>query len=124
MERIVTLEDLTKNLEQLLNSGCYVGTEPNGKKFLIETRVLVERINGLRVYIRSREHPPPHFHVSSANTIAAFDVIDCSLIEGSIDGKTRELVEYWYRNLGGRSKLIEFWNKTRPGDCPVGPVRV
>lgn len=61
MERIVTLEDLTKNLERLLNSGCYVGTEPNGKKFLVETRVLVERINGLRVYIRSREHPHPTF---------------------------------------------------------------
>jgi len=65
----------------------------------------------------------PHFHVKSAEIDVAFRISDCALLRGSIDRKTRELIDYWYRNLGGRPKLIEVWNKTRPKDCPVGEIQ-
>jgi hypothetical protein len=114
--------DLAAHLELFLNSGCSVWTEPNGKKILLLGRALVGQIRGLTMRIYSDENAPPHFHVKSAEIDAAFRISDCSLLRGSVDRKTRELIDYWYLNLEGRSKLIKDWNKTRPTDCPVGPI--
>jgi hypothetical protein len=122
-EQVQTVEDLAEYLELFLNSGCSVWTEPNGEQFLTETRALVDRINGLAIHIYSNEHAPPHFHVKSADIDAVFNLTDLSFIKGSVNRKTRELIEYWYLNLNGRQKAIEVWNNTRPTDCPVGPIR-
>ena len=122
-EQACTVADLAAHLELLLNSGCYVWTEPNGEQILIEARALVGRINGLTIHIYSDEHAPPHFHVKSAEIDATFRISDCSPLRGSVDRKTSELIDYWYLNMGGRSKLIEDWNKTRPTDCPVGEIQ-
>jgi hypothetical protein len=114
---------LAAHLELFLNSGCSVWTEPNGEKILLLSRALVGQIHGLTMRIYSDEHAPPHFHVKSAEIDAAFRISDCSLLRGSVDRKTRELIDYWYRNLEGRPKLIEVWNKTRPADCSVGKIQ-
>jgi hypothetical protein len=88
---------------------------------LYEIRVLVERLNGLRITIRTREHGPPHFHVEAAVIDASFAISDCRLLDGVIGGRERRLVEYWYASA--RPRLVEVWNATRPTDCPVGPSR-
>jgi hypothetical protein len=75
----------------------------------------------MRIY--ADEHALSHFHVKSAEVAAAFRISDCSRLRGSSDRKTRELIDYWYLNLEGRSKLIENWNKTRPIACPVGKIQ-
>jgi hypothetical protein len=121
VEEAQTIEDLAETLEVLLNSGCTVCGEPGGEQKLRFTRELVARINGLKIEIYADEHVPPHFHVRSANIDAAFAIHDCALLKGTIDGKTRKLIVYWHSK--SRQKLVEVWNRTRPTDCPVGPIQ-
>jgi hypothetical protein len=120
LKRVQNLEDLAANLEFLLNSGPHVFVKPDGEQILLFGRALVEKINGLKIHIYPDEHAPPHFHVKSPNFDAAFTIDKCAFIKGSIDSKTRALIVYWHGSA--RRKLIEIWNKTRPTDCPVGPI--
>ena len=120
LDRVQTIEDLARHLEQLLNSGCYVWVEPNGERILLFGRALVEKINGLKIHVYADEHAPPHFHVVSAEIDAAFSIQDCTLLRGAVDRKTRDLIVHWHGSA--RKKLVEFWNSTRPTDCPVGPI--
>ena len=113
-----TLGELGEQLQRLLNSGCYVWIEPDGRKLLLYERVLVDRIHGLKIYIYPSEHPPLHFHVRSAELDAVFALDDCSLIRGSVNRKTRDLIEFYHAEA--KDKLIEMWNKTRPTNCVVG----
>ena len=118
--KVTDAQGLAKHLENLLNSGCHVWTQSNGEKLLLQGRALVERINGLKIHIYSKEHSPPHFHVSSANLNAEFSISNCTLLRGSVDRKTRDLIVCWYGMA--RPKLIEVWNSLRPTNCPVGPI--
>ncbi|MBK9132077.1 MAG: DUF4160 domain-containing protein [Gammaproteobacteria bacterium] len=111
-----SLVELAAALELLLSGGFAVWTDGS----LYEIRQLVAQVQGLRIDVFSREHAPPHFHVSSADIDAVFSVEDCSLIRGTIDGRSRKLVEWWYER--GRETIVAAWNATRPSDCPVGPV--
>jgi len=120
VERVQDLEGLAENLENLLNSGCYVWIERDGTRVLLQGRALVERLKGLKIHIYPDEHPPPHFHVSSPDINATFSILDCTLLKGSVDRKTRELIVHWHG--AARPKLVAFWNNTRPTDCPVGPI--
>ena len=120
MEQVHTVEDLADHLELFLNSGCYVRGEPNGERILVETRALVDHFRGLTIHIYPNEQPPPHFHVWAPGMCITFRISDCALLKDSADGKTLALITYWYRSA--RPKLIEIWNKTRPADCPVGPI--
>ena len=117
-----TLDELANQLEKLLNSGCYVWIEPDETKLLLYGRAVVDRIGGLKIHIYANEHSPPHFHVTSANLDGVFTLDDCTLISGSVDRKTRDLIEFYHSRAKG--KLIEIWNQTRPTDCPVGPANV
>jgi len=120
LETVQSVDDLAMHLELLLNSGCYVWEEPNGERTLLSGRALVEKINGLKIHIYAKEHAPPHFHVRSAEIDAAFTIEDCRLLQGSVNRKTQDLIVYWHGSA--RQKLIHFWNRTRPTDCPVGPI--
>jgi Domain of unknown function (DUF4160) len=122
VEKALTIEDLADSLELLLDSGCVVRTSQNGQQSLLETRELVERVNGLKIHIFGNEHAPPHFHVQSAEINAAFAIRDCALLEGTVDSKTKKLIVYWHRM--SIAKLVEVWNRTRPTDCPVGPIKL
>ena len=116
------LEALAEQLENLLNSGCHVWFKPDGSRLLLYGRVLVDRIDGLKIHIYAKEHSPPHFHLTSANLDCVFTLDDCSLISGTVDRKTRDLIEFYYSKAKG--KLIDVWNQTRPTNCPVGPANV
>jgi hypothetical protein len=120
LERVQNVEGLAEHLTLLLNSGCHVWIEPNGERILLVGRALVDKINGLKIHIYADEHAPPHFHVLSSEIDAAFTIRDCTLLRGSVDKRTRDLIMYWHGSA--RPKLIDFWNRTRPTDCPVGPL--
>ena len=111
-----TLEESLEVLEMLLSNGFSVWTD--GSLYYIKQ--LVARVNGLKIEIYSREHPPPHFHISGREIDATFSITECDHLEGKIGGRERALVRWWYKR--SRSMLIETWNDTRPSDCPVGPI--
>jgi hypothetical protein len=116
IEQSESLEDLARPLYWLLTGGYAVA--PDGR--LLHVRARVERLGALDIVVQPREHAPPHFHVRVGHIDASFRIEDCSLLAGEIDGRSRDLVERWYRV--GRPKLIQKWNETRPSDCPVGPI--
>lgn len=112
-----TLEQAGGVLLELLTGGHSVW--PDGT--LYNARAFVGRIGHMRIEIRLKEHPPPHFHVVAGNVSASFAIEDGAFLRGRISGRDRSLVERWYP--GARSVLVEKWNETRPSDCPVGPIR-
>ena len=111
-----TLEESLEVLEMLLSNGFSVWTDGS----LYNIKQLVARVNGLKIEVYSREHPPPHFHISGGGIDATFSIVDCEHLKGKIGRREKALVEWWYQR--SRKTLIEAWNYTRPSDCPVGPV--
>jgi len=111
-----SIPELAAALELLLSGGFAVWTDGS----LYEVKQLVAQVNGLRIVVFSNEHAPPHFHVKSPDIDAVFAISDCSFIQGTIDSRSRKLVEWWYQR--GRGTIVSAWNESRPSDCPVGPV--
>jgi hypothetical protein len=116
IDTATSVEDLAEILKHLLAEHS---VSDNGK--LVSIRALVEFIRGLRIEIFHTEHPPPHFHVKSADVDAIFSILDGKYIKGSIAGRERRIIEWWY--FRSRSKLVQFWNETRPSNCPIGPIK-
>ncbi len=118
-QRVNAASDLlasAKALEHLLSGGFAVWEDGS----LYSVKQLVARVNGLKIEVFAREHPPPHFHISGGDIDATFSLIDGSHLHGQISGREKALVGWWYER--SRTLLIDTWNKTRPEDCPVGPV--
>jgi len=107
-------------LDALLHGPCTIWEE-DGKLELIETKVLVDVVNGLKIMIYPNEHAPPHFHVVSANIDASFRISDCSLIDGKISSNDYKKILFWHQR--SRQSLIDKRNSTRPTDCKVGVFR-
>jgi Domain of unknown function (DUF4160) len=115
INRTTSLNELVLILKYLLT---YHSIWTDGSLYFI--KALVESVDGLRIEIYHSEHPPPHFHVKANGINAAFTILDCKLIKGEISGREKMLVEWWYER--SKSKLIKFWNDSRPSDCSVGPI--
>jgi hypothetical protein len=91
--------------------------DDRGRRALEEAAVGV--LNGLRVEIFAREHPPAHFRVRYQGQSANFDICTGQPLTAGL--------ERWHRNIKkwhaeNRQVLIDKWNKSRPTDCPVGRV--
>ncbi|WP_288132427.1 DUF4160 domain-containing protein [Accumulibacter sp.] len=119
-DQIRQAKNLTESAAALarLLSGGY-GVLPNGELYSIKEQVA--RIDGLTIHVYAGDHAPPHFHVRSADLDVSFSILDCTVTQGRIGRRQLDLVRHYYEL--SRPLLIETWNKTRPGDCPVGPVR-
>lgn len=116
-EKLKSFDDFAAWLEAILNNPCNVWEE-NGKMFLIEIKQLVAKVHGLKIEIYPDEHPPPHFHVKSPNIDASFNIENCNLLQGKIEGRDKKKIEYWHKHA--KPLLIEIWNSTRPTNCTVG----
>jgi hypothetical protein len=112
-----SLEESLMILEKLLSENFSIWTDGS----LYSTRQLVERIDGLRIEVFSREHAPPHFHISGGGINAEFTIAECKLLKGKIGKREKDIVKWWYK----RSKpiIILAWNEARPSDCPIGKIR-
>lgn len=75
MEKEWKVEDasLTESLAKDFRLGPIVNEK--GQHYLTEE--LIASINGLKIEIFSREHPPPHFRVFCAGETANFAIKDC-----------------------------------------------
>ena len=112
-----SLDGLLKLLEMFLSSDDYV-EEENGKKYVVETRVRVDTIDGYKIEIYPDEHRPPHFHVvRDGNKLAAYTIKDCAKLSGELPNGVERKVRFFHECA--KDKLISFWNNTRPGDCCV-----
>ncbi len=115
--KLESITDYAAWLEAILHNACSV-YEENGELFLIETKQLVARLDGLKIEIYANEHPPPHFHVKSPNVNASFDIENCTLLEGSVNKKDLKKIQFWHKHA--KLILVEIWNSRRPTSCPVG----
>ncbi|WP_366526159.1 DUF4160 domain-containing protein [Geothrix sp.] len=105
-------------LEILLSGGYAVGYEGQ----IGSIRKLVDSFNGLRIEIFSREHAPPHFHVSKGSIDATFSISDGRYLNGTIGTREKALIEWWFAR--SHAKLVRIWNETRPSGCQVGPIHI
>jgi hypothetical protein len=111
-----SLEEVADVLSDLLSGGYSVWSDGR----LYEIRQLVEKVNGLRIEVLSREHAPPHFHVTGGGVDATFSVESGVFLVGRISRRERALVEWWFKR--SRPVLVRAWNNSRPSDCTVGYV--
>ncbi len=116
IESAGTLEDLTRPLQELLSRGYDVWQRCH----LMCTKALVAQVDDLRIEIKHREHPPPHFHVRAQSLEATFRIETGELLNGKIDSRHLRVIHWWHER--SKQKLINIWNQTRPSDCPVGPI--
>ena len=101
-----SLKESASALASLLSSGVALWDDGT----LYSIRQLVAKVNGLKIEVFAREHPPPHFHISGADIDATFTLTTCKYLQGKISGREAVLVKWWYE-------------RSRPSDCPVGPIR-
>lgn len=111
----VDLEESIAVLMRLLSDGYAVWDDGS----LYSIKQLVASIKGLEIEVFPREHSPPHFHVSGGSIDATFSISECSYIKGTVSGREKRLIEWWYQR--SRANLITAWNQSRPHDCNVGP---
>ncbi len=90
----------------------------NGELF--ESRELIAKFGNVKLEIYPDEHPPPHFHVKNPDFNVSIDIIHCRIIKGSLDSRIYKKIKYFHKE--NKDLLIETWNRTRPSDCPVGPI--
>lgn len=83
----------------------------------IIAKAQIDHIDGLKIEIFSREHPPPHFRVRYAGKTANFAIKDCKKLAGDLE-RWEPDIRQWHGDH--KVDLIRYWNERRPSDCPVG----
>ncbi len=106
--------ELAKELEDCFAMGPIVNED--GTRFLAEE--VFGRLNGLRIEVFSNEHPPPHFRVCFQGECNNFTINGCVPLNGNALSTYFRNIKKWHKK--NKRKLIDFWNKKRPSDCPVG----
>ncbi len=110
-------DELAKELENCFAMGPI--TDEVGTRYLTEE--IFDRLNGLKIDVFSNEHPPPHFRVCFQGECNNFTINDCSPLNGSGLSTYFKNIKKWHKK--NKKQLIDFWNKKRPTDCPVGKYR-
>ncbi len=99
------------------------GLRRAGREDNYTLELIIARVEGLRIEIRSREHPPPHFHVVYQNERASFAISDCGRLRGvkGLEGYD-SVIRKWHSEDDNKALLIKKWDDSRPSDCAVGPI--
>lgn len=107
---------------RLLNDllGALLDPDPDadpGMSYFRKARV--GQFDGFSVHVFANEHPRPHFRVKYAGESADFSIDDGSHPVVVFLGITE-------RSKPGtiaKKNSKHAWNRMRPTDCPVGPIR-
>ena len=118
LEHVHTVHDLARHFEGFLNAGYAVWTEPNGVSVLLPDTVALEPYESFTLELLVNDHYPPYFRVKGRDIDAAFDILDCSLLRGSVKRKLGSLIVYWHGMV--RSKLIDLWWATHAESVSPG----
>ena len=69
----------------------------------------IGRFLGIRIYMRYRDHPPPHFHVRYGEDRAIIDIETMDILEGQLRARVYRLVAEW--GIRHRALLRENWRR-------------
>ena len=69
----------------------------------------IRRFPGITIYMRYRDHPPPHFHVRHGGDRAIIDVETMRVMEGQLPVRIYGLCAEW--GIRHRELLRENWRR-------------
>lgn len=72
----------------------------------------IKIIDGIKIYIYTRDHNPPHFHICIAEYEELIRIEDLSTFSGEVPKKYRKKVINWAS--GNSAFLNREWNKLNP----------
>ncbi len=62
----------------------------------------------IMMYLKSKEHNPPHIHATYGNSAAAFYISNGEIFEGSFPTRAKKMVKEFV--LKYQKELLEMWN--------------
>ena len=70
---------------------------------------VIARFNGItiRMYLRQKEHNPPHIHAIYGECIGIFSLVDGLMYEGDIPVKEQRLIKRFVEQY--KIQLLEMW---------------
>lgn len=78
---------------------------------------------GVSVYMRSREHLPPHIHAFAGDDEALINIRTGEIFEGYIPGKKLKIVQQWLNEDGNRKATEEIFYALNPRLRPEAAVK-
>ena len=70
---------------------------------------VISRFEGIviKMYLRQKEHNPPHIHAICGDTMGVFSLSDGEMFEGDLGTKEQKLVKIFIEKYG--NELLEMW---------------
>lgn len=70
---------------------------------------VISRFNGIviKMYLRQKEHNPPHIHAICGDNIGMFSLSDGEMFEGDLENKEQKLVQKFIAKYG--KELLNMW---------------
>ena len=70
---------------------------------------VISRFHGItiRMYLRQKEHNPPHIHAMYGDYVGLFSIIDGDMIEGDIPLKDQQVIKKFVRYY--KERLLQMW---------------
>jgi len=70
---------------------------------------VISRFNGIviRMYLRQKEHNPPHIHAVYGEFIGLFSLLEGDMFEGDISIKVQKMIKEIF--LYYKERLIDMW---------------
>jgi hypothetical protein len=69
----------------------------------------ISRYLGITIYMRYRDHPPPHFHIRYSGNSAIIEIETMRILEGELPARVYGLVAEW--GVHYRALLRENWRR-------------
>ncbi|MCD7744797.1 MAG: DUF4160 domain-containing protein [Lachnospiraceae bacterium] len=70
---------------------------------------VISRFQGIviKMYLRQKEHNPPHIHAICGETMGMFSLSDGEMFEGDLGSKEQRLVKDFIKKYG--KELLDMW---------------
>lgn len=91
------IPELALHIERVLRDDCRV----HGDRLMF-VKVNVAKVEGLKIYINTNDHSPPHFHIKSNNPEIDCSILveDCSIYreKKKIPSKCLQKLKIWFHD--------------------------
>lgn len=71
---------------------------------------VISRFHGIviKMYLRQKEHNPPHIHAICGDNIGMFSLSDGEMFEGDLGNKEQKMVQKFIAEYA--NELLDMWN--------------